>query len=299
MLVDPAQTAFFCTIHLLLLHHISRVGAFLAPVIYNSKLRTYPLRALGDDLRVDAEELLAKANAIRKSIPSSTSDEASKSEKSKTNDVVRSQFALPIDAASPGSNRFRLDVDIGRERGTWMDPRWGASGRRIELTLEVSFSQSLEVGDCVDDVSPEHEDIAKVLLKSVTSKMNSVSKIYKLNHAPYARLKGGFDKMKVHRGGYCTETSSSTKGPSTLRFCISVAGTSNSSYGDVSIPEGELYFAIPYFGTRFDSCKNKTMVLSTKEGTVTVRQVGWNTGWRREESRILGTFRVVPLNNAR
>lgn len=30
------------------------------------------------------------------------------------------------------------------------------------------------------------------------------------------------------------------------------------------------------------------------EGIISVRQVGWNTGWRREESRILGVFRAVP-----
>eukprot|EP00956_Cyclotella_meneghiniana_P008937 scaffold12269_cov41-Cyclotella_meneghiniana.AAC.3 len=30
-------------------------------------------------------------------------------------------------------------VDIGREPDTWMDPRWGASGHRIEFTLDVSF----------------------------------------------------------------------------------------------------------------------------------------------------------------
>jgi hypothetical protein len=38
------------------------------------------------------------------------------------------------------------------------------------------------------------------------------------------------------------------------------------------------------------------MILSTKEGIVTVKQIGWHTGWRREESRILGTFRAVTLN---
>ena len=37
------------------------------------------------------------------------------------------------------------------------------------------------------------------------------------------------------------------------------------------------------------------MAISTKEGTVTVKQIGWHTGWRREESRILGMFRMQQL----
>ena len=34
---------------------------------------------------------------------------------------------------------YRQYNDIGREDGTWMDPKWGASGRRIEFTVDVCF----------------------------------------------------------------------------------------------------------------------------------------------------------------
>lgn len=41
------------------------------------------------------------------------------------------------------------------------------------------------------------------------------------------------------------------------------------------------------------------MMLSTKEGIASVRQMGWHTGWRREESRIVGVVRAVPIDKAR
>jgi len=47
---------------------------------------------------------------------------------------------------------YHLYLDIGRDPGTWMDPRWGASGHsRIELTLDVWFQESLCMDDRFDD----------------------------------------------------------------------------------------------------------------------------------------------------
>jgi len=175
-----------------------------------------------------------------------------------------------------------------------MDPRWGASGRRIECTIDVSFAiqqqQSLEEDDKLQTLVSE--DIAAGLMKTVTNKSSSVSQVYKLQTAPYARLRGGFDKMSILDAGFCIESTPSASS-STLRFCIDLPGVKD---GDVSIPEGKLYFALPYFGQSKDT---NTMALSTKEGTITVKQMGWNTGWRREESRILGIFRAVQLDKAK
>jgi hypothetical protein len=60
---------------------------------------------------------------------------------------------------------------------------------------------------------------------------------------------------------------------------------------DIFVPKGCLYFSIPIFG-------NSISQLSSKEGPLTVRQIGWHTGWRREESQMVGTFRVVPIEKA-
>ena len=76
------------------------------------------------------------------------------------------------------------------------------------------------------------------------------------------------------------------KNKSTVRFFVMQDGRVD---GDVEVPTGALYFSIPVFGS----------TLSQKEGVVSVRQYGWHTGWRREESRIVGTFRAVPMDRAR
>jgi hypothetical protein len=284
-----ARSHFF----LLLLHSLSPVDGLVAPIHCKCHLlskSTY-LRSSSED-SVDADRLLAKAKAIRESLPpDATNNKATP----KITSSIKSEFALPTEKFIPGCT-YRLNVDIGREEGTWMDPRWGASGRRIEFTLDISFPLPSNLGG-EGEVSLASQDVAAGLLKSVTTKSNSVSSVYAVNYAPFARLKGGFDKMTIHNGGYCIETSSSSRS-STLRFCFTADGTGNASYGDVSIPEGNLYFALPYFGMqRSVSPKDgKYMALSTKEGTVTVKQMGWHTGWRREESRILGVFRAVSLD---
>ena len=105
-------------------------------------------------------------------------------------------------------------------------------------------------------------------------------------------------------GGYCIDFNNSSNNSvllsSTLRFYIQVDGTAESStaaYGDVSIPKGWLYFALPcYIGSGSGGGVGQ---LSSKERIVTIRQIGWNSGWRREENRILGVFCALPINEAR
>lgn len=256
----------------------------------------------GNAALAEAEQLLAKAKAIRDSLPESSS----KSDSSSTipgQEKIVSQFSLPSPESS--ENGYRLYLDIGREPGTWMDARWGGSGQRIECTIDVSFPRPVE-GEDTNELLASVE-ITSGLLKTIT-KGKSSSQIYKLQSAPCARLRGGFSKMYIDEGGYCIESNSSSNSlssSSTLRFCLSVDGAADK---DVTIPEGNLYFALPYFGLRTDrsgddddddSTTTSKMALSTKEGTITVKQMGWNTGWWREESRILGVFRAVELEKAR
>mmetsp|Transcript_29772 Transcript_29772/g.56308 ORF Transcript_29772/g.56308 Transcript_29772/m.56308 type:complete len:339 (-) Transcript_29772:591-1607(-) len=267
--------------------------------------------------RSDAERLLAKAKAIRDSLPdtaaatnngesTSNSNDPTKATRQEANRVV-SKFSLPSPQSS--NNNFRLYLDIGRESGTWMDPRWGASGRRIECTLDITFptpSSSATEEDATTIRQPASEEITAGLIKTVTTKSSTLSPVFKLQSAPFARLRGGFDEMKIIDGGYCVEysASASLSSSSTLRFCIEVVGTTDL---DVTIPEGKLYFALPYFGLRTerggdggdDSTSMSKMEVSNREGTMTVKQMGWHTGWYREESRMLGVFRAVPLEKAR
>lgn len=199
------------------------------------------------------------------------------------NNVVSSPFTIVRKDNKSDDDHgeyYRLYVDVGREDGTWMDPRWGASGKRIPFTLDVKFVTNR----CADPT------VSSMMVNDNT--MGSTSPVYALETAPFARLRGGFDRMACYGGAYRIDVSNG--GRYTLRMVILVEGTKadqNYMYGDVSIPKGGLYFSLPCFGGRISQ-------LSMKEGPVTVRQSGWHTGWRRKESRILGVFNAKPLADA-
>ena len=227
-----------------------------------------------DKLRQDAEEMLAKARALRDELPD---DETSKEKSKLTNPSISSPWSV-LSEEGEGVG-YRLYIDIGREEGTWMDARWGASGKRIEFTLDIKLRT---------DKLAEKKAEDRMVKDNFGGKS---SQIYSLDSAPKARLRQGFDEMKCRDGAYRIDMAKN--GVGTIRFYVQVEGTSQtSSYGDVSVPEGGLYFSLPAFG-------GKVSQLSAKEGPVTVRQTGWHTGWRREESRIVGVFRAVPIVDAK
>jgi len=258
------------------------------------------------DLAQEAQELLAKAQKLREEINAATEDApaatatATVATTTTTTTLQKKQSKWSVnydndnvdnDDDTQQSTTYRLYLDIGREEGTWMDPRWGASGRRIEGTLDVCFSSSPATKEITDRMVTDNQ-------------MGASSPCFTLQAAKWARLKGGFDEMGVVTeqqvgGGYRVDGSSSNmRNSQTLRFYVTVKGIQD---GDVSIPEGRLYFSLPCFVKQQQSSTSNgppQIMLSSKEGIISVRQIGWHTGWRREESRILGVFRAVPIEKA-
>eukprot|EP00565_Helicotheca_tamesis_P008927 CAMPEP_0185723948 /NCGR_PEP_ID=MMETSP1171-20130828/604_1 /TAXON_ID=374046 /ORGANISM="Helicotheca tamensis, Strain CCMP826" /LENGTH=264 /DNA_ID=CAMNT_0028391719 /DNA_START=247 /DNA_END=1041 /DNA_ORIENTATION=+ len=243
----------------------------------------------------EAEDLLARAKKIRESIANEKLEggeqqQSQDVEEDSSNSLTSVSVETPV-AADDDENEanplpsvgYRLYIDIGREDGTWMDPRWGASGKRIEFTIDVDFSNAGESSLASEEVS------ARMVKDNFGGKS---SPIYIVDSSPNARLRGGFDKMGCSGGAYRIDYGQG--GRATVRFHLLVDGTpeSGSTYGDIWVPKGCLYFSIPCFA-------NNVKNLSSKESPVTVRQIGWHTGWRREESRIVGTFRAVPIDDAK
>lgn len=234
-------------------------------------------------LNEEVKRLRDRAKALRDSLPDAPST-------TRTSDAPTPDGAAQ-DAVAVPSQDYRLYLDIGREPGTWMDPRWGASGKRIECTIDVSFRQ----GGDTDLAGP---NIIDNMVDD--NKFGATSTVRVVDCYPAtARLRGGFDSMPVTGGGYRIDAkpqSGKSYTSSTLRFYIEVGGTAtgetSSTYGDICIPQGRLYFSLPSFGTGVGQ-------LSTKEGIVTVREVGWHTGWRRVESRIVGVFRAKKMEDAK
>ena len=244
------------------------------------------------NLRAEAESLREKAEKLRAEIEENSSQTATTTASvsttaTATKDSVEVKASLnpwAIKSSEPkeeGDREFRLYADVGREEGTWMDPRWGASGKRIEFSLNVRLLSNR--------LAPP--DMAKKMVQDNTT--GKRSQVFALETAEFARLREGFDRMECTGGAYRIDTDRS--GRSTIRIVIEVEGTMRADqsyvYGDVSIPPGCLYFSLPVFGRGINN-------LSIKEGVVSVRQVGWHTGWRREESRILGIFKARPLSEA-
>lgn len=143
--------------------------------------------------------------------------------------------------------RWLISMDIGREKGTWMPQSWGISGRRLEVDLSVQFL-------------PDGEMAVEVV-------------------SPFIDMTVGPGKWTVGpaEGSSRRRTNKSSGSlrviADTCRFWVETNGFAR---GDVSIPPGKIYFAVPAWGCRL-----------SRKGLVTVRQRRWIV---REESRILGVF---------
>ena len=208
-----------------------------------------------NDASEEAARLLAKAREIRESIPEQQLVKAPSNVETEADNETSSSATTAVG--------YRLYCDVGREEGTWMDSRWGASGKRIEFTLDVDFALPC-TDDTGVDISIADDTICEKMVKDNFGGKSSV--VRTVNSLENARLRGGFDKMACCGGGYRVDVGG---GNSVCRFFIECEGTPErgGTYGDVWIPKGCLYFSIPCFGNRVTN-------LSAKEGPITVRQIG-------------------------
>jgi len=229
--------------------------------------------------REEAEILKAKAVELRLEIEEIAKQKPQLLENTNLQGSVEASPSPWITTSNEDGEQYRLYVDIGREDGSWMDPRWGASLKRIEFALDIKLLPTLAA-----------TEIAQKMVRD--NSFGKSSEVFALETANFARLRGGFDRMECTNGAYRMDVTK--KNRCTIRIVVEVEGTTKADqsyvYGDVFVPKGYLYFSLPYFG----SIKE----LSRKEGLVSVRQTGWHTGWRREESRICGVFTARSLLEA-
>lgn len=118
-----------------------------------------------------------------------------------------------------------------------MDPRWGASNRRIEFSIDVQFTVPSE-----NNIALANKDVrGRMVQDSIFG--GASSDVYVLKAASKARLRNGFDSMKCEDGAYRLDAAKNDG--STVRFYIRTDGTPEveSSYGDIFVPKGFLYFS--------------------------------------------------------
>lgn len=161
------------------------------------------------DLREEADALLSRARRLREEIETNVkSDQQPDKEMDGSGKTQKTLSPWSVKSEEKGDG-YRLYVDIGREDGTWMDRRWGASGRRIPFTIDMKFSKVLASDSTVDKMVKDNY-------------MGQSSDVYTIITADAARLRGGFDKMKCMGGCYRIDSS---KGKDTIRFYLEVDGT--------------------------------------------------------------------------
>mmetsp|Transcript_19289 Transcript_19289/g.21535 ORF Transcript_19289/g.21535 Transcript_19289/m.21535 type:complete len:346 (-) Transcript_19289:105-1142(-) len=252
------------------------------------------------ELYKEAQELMARAKAIRDSLPPEEREKMEREKIEKEKEIASKVEEEKIEdertVVLGPSVGYRLSIDLGRESGTWMDPQWGRSGARIDFTVDVAFLLPENNNNDSIDPSLANKDVMSNMVKDNLTGKSSVVRVVSCPLQRACMREGLGYQMECNGGGYRVDfdDNKNSNQSSTARFYLDVEGTSTSSvglvYGDIFVPEGQLYFSLPCFSRSVER-------LSTREGIVTVRQYGWHTGWRRLESRIVGTFRAKPLKN--
>ncbi|CAM9298183.1 unnamed protein product [Ascophyllum nodosum] len=144
-------------------------------------------------------------------------------------------------------------MDIGREKGTWMPPTWGASGRRVEVDLSIQF---LAGGELTAEMDSPFVDMTV--------------KPGQWNVRPAAGSNRGRTRNSANNLDMISDT---------CQFWVECSGFKR---GDVTIPAGKLFFAVPAWGGKL-----------SRKGLVTVRQRRF---FIREESLILGVFETERID---
>ena len=141
-----------------------------------------------------------------------------------------STAAVPSSVWAPA--RWRISVDIGREKDTWMPKDWGASGGRLVLPIDVEVSS-----DPAAEPNAERDVMG-----------GSASAIVPVAEPTFVNERGE-QTVGVAGGGWKIGTQDAGRGrAATLRFWLDFAPAGDdespaATRGDVTLPAERLYFA--------------------------------------------------------
>ena len=114
-------------------------------------------------------------------------------------------------ARALSGSTYRINLDFGRETGTWMPPRWAVNAGRTEFTLDLAF----EDGGVATVASPARPLRGLALATGA--------------------------KFPIEQASWRVDND---KGGSTLRCLLTHGGLSVS---DCELEPGDLYLSIPFF----------------------------------------------------
>ena len=125
------------------------------------------------------------------------------------------------------SATWTLQLNVGREQGTWMPPEWGKSGTRLAVSIDVKFTQaplpaSVSTNSLVGDA--KRTRVVAPLTKTVKFMAGLT----------------GERELKVDSGGWAISKPGEGR-PDVLRFWLEFPD--EVSKNDVNIPKGRVFFS--------------------------------------------------------
>ena len=142
--------------------------------------------------------------------------------------LLQSAAALTLNAFS-----CRVTLNIGREPGTWMPDDWAASGARMSLPLDVTFSD--EPVECTEPNFLQNRDVK---LPSLPGEGSSTSRL-QCSGGSFVGAQG--EVVVKADGGAWSAQPTGQCGEHLLRFYLDFP--EGAARNDVSLPAGRLYFS--------------------------------------------------------
>jgi hypothetical protein len=142
--------------------------------------------------------------------------------------LLQSAAALTLNAFS-----CRVTLNIGREPGTWMPDDWAASGARMSLPLDVTFSD--EPVECTEPNFLQNRDVK---LPSLPGEGSSTSRL-QCSGGSFVGAQG--EVVVKADGGAWSAQPTGQCGEHLLRFYLDFP--EGAARNDVSLPAGRVYFS--------------------------------------------------------
>jgi len=129
--------------------------------------------------------------------------------------------------------RWRLMLNVGRVRGTWMPKTWGASGEHLRLKFEVEFTT---------EELYEREDFFNGL-----SDGSKVMRIVKNEASLAPSMTSGGKNVRILDGGWRVCPQEGPLGTAILRWYFDIEEEARHLGSDVYLPKGRIYGTCGYF----------------------------------------------------
>ena len=193
-------------------------------------------------------------------------------------------FTTSLDGSS-----WRLNLNVGREKGTWMPKEWASSGARLLLPMDVTFS-----GEPLGD----GYSLAQRVIGLGFNDLGPIENTRRLDCSG-GTFVGAQGQVRVDAtGGAWSETPTGRCGESVVRFYVDFPN--GATRNDVSIPAGRVYFnSACWDGTELRAALAEATECEARLDTLRAEQVEGRERDRRDDPNVLEQAGEVRASMAR